>query len=518
MHRLAVALAVVLLSPTLAWAVCSGGSPAGGSCSGITASGCCDFQSGGSSELLLWCDNGTLCQRDCAAEGDFFGLYCGYDEFQNKVTCGDLGDVSSFDGDFNYVQCGSGGGGTDPGTELPGTGTGLPCGDIGYEGCCDGQTVTWCEGGELRVIDCAETPSCGWSSEGYYDCGSTGSAAPSGAYPLNCDGTGGTGPITSGCGSITYEGCCNGSTVAWCEGGAVQQINCATEPQAPGTSCGWDSEGGYYWCGSSTGSDPSGANPRGCDGSGGSVGPCTPDCLGKLCGNDGCGGQCGTCAASQECVGGQCIASQQCTPTCKRTDGTLKECGDNGCGGMCGSCGIGKVCSTVGACVDPGSEGTCDPGCGNRECGPDACGGTCGACEAGYGCYDGFCVFGIECKPACDGRECGPDGCEGSCGECAAGSSCSADAKCVKGATPDETGDCPDGQFLYYGVCVSEDEADNRDPVDEAVDDGTSAGGKAGCSVGDAAAPVDGGLLLLALVVLLAAPRVRRALVTARRS
>lgn len=35
---------------------------------------------------------------------------------------------------------------------------------------------------------------------------------------------------------------------------------------------------------------------------------CTPQCAGKVCGGDGCGGVCGTCAADQVCSSGQCVA------------------------------------------------------------------------------------------------------------------------------------------------------------------------------------------------------------------
>jgi hypothetical protein len=39
---------------------------------------------------------------------------------------------------------------------------------------------------------------------------------------------------------------------------------------------------------------------------------CTPNCAGKQCGDDGCGGSCGTCASGQSCASNQCVAT---TPT-----------------------------------------------------------------------------------------------------------------------------------------------------------------------------------------------------------
>ena len=54
----------------------------------------------------------------------------------------------------------------------------------------------------------------------------------------------------------------------------------------------------------------------------------------KVCGDDGCGGNCGSCGAEKFCSNGQCaISTSICTPKC---DG--KNCGDDGCGGTCGSC------------------------------------------------------------------------------------------------------------------------------------------------------------------------------------
>jgi hypothetical protein len=104
---------------------------------------------------------------------------------------------------------------------------------------------------------------------------------------------------------------------------------------------------------------------------------CTPDCDRKVCGSDGCGGQCGTCDLDQvcadgrcawECPGGQkacageCIPSNQC---CTSSDcpAVTPDC----CGGACvdsatdtrncGSCGT--RCSGYWACIGGMCEGTC---------------------------------------------------------------------------------------------------------------------------------------------------------------
>ena len=41
---------------------------------------------------------------------------------------------------------------------------------------------------------------------------------------------------------------------------------------------------------------------------------CTPNCAGLACGDDGCGGTCGTCAAGESCEAGSCAAATACPP------------------------------------------------------------------------------------------------------------------------------------------------------------------------------------------------------------
>lgn len=86
-------------------------------------------------------------------------------------------------------------------------------------------------------------------------------------------------------------------------------------------------------------------------GGAGGTGQCTPNCSGKTCGDNGCGGSCGGCSAGQACQNGRCATS--CTPNC----GT-NVCGSNGCGGSCGSCPSGSSCDS-GRCVSPTPTGTC---------------------------------------------------------------------------------------------------------------------------------------------------------------
>lgn len=109
---------------------------------------------------------------------------------------------------------------------------------------------------------------------------------------------------------------------------------------------------------------------------------CVLACGGVECGDDGCGGSCGTCPGGTTCLGGLCL----CAPDC-----TGKVCGDNGCGGSCGSCQPGWVCQNT-ACV-------CQPACGGKQCGDDGCGGSCGSCPQGQTCQNAQCQFAGTCQP-----------------------------------------------------------------------------------------------------------------------
>ena len=468
--RASFALLVLTLSilPKPAAAQCTGGQQVAASCAGLPSWGCCDWED--FVEHKYWCEGGVLCRADCEATADPYDIgMCGFDDLSQIFTCG---AYSMFNPDFESGQCpaglGSGGGGTS---------SGGACGAITFEGCCDGQTLTWCDDGELTTQDCSDALLCGWDyGNGWYSCGTDGEPDPTGGSPMSCSGgsSGGGGGTATGlpCGVITYEGCCEGQLLKWCVDGELHQGDCSPSP-----ACGWH-DVGYYDCDSAGGADPSGVHPKTCGASGssggGTSGGCTPSCGGIECGPDGCGGSCGSCPYGMSCSNGACVTASECVPSCLRGDGTVKQCGDNGCGGMCGSCGIELFCSAEGDCVDENELG-CNPGCGNRECGPDDCGSVCGTCEEGKGCYEGFCVVGMDCVPACEGRECGPDGCGGVCGECLPGGLCSGTGQCEGGdaggaqpesdddLAPSEDGTCPPGQTLHYGLCVNED--DSNPPV-----------------------------------------------------
>ena len=152
----------------------------------------------------------------------------------------------------------------------------------------------------------------------------------------------------------------------------------------------------------------------------GSCPACLPMCGTKTCGDDGCGGSCGSCLdpAKPVCLAGECTA---CVASCGGAN-----CGPDGCGGNCGNCESGTYC-LAGICGFAPPEASCKGLCGGVAQGGCSCKGDCeglGTC-----CIDFADTCG--CVPSCDGKTCGPDGCGGSCGGCKTGSLCQS-GSCIK--------------------------------------------------------------------------------------
>ena len=386
---------------------------------------------------------------------------------------------------------------------------GKECGDDGCGGICGacgaGDT---CIGGQcLGCIPKCDDKQCG-------DDGCGGECGPCLAGQV-CNGG-----ACTGCGVLGWVGCCDGDVTRWCQSGEPQARTCEG-------GCGWDGEQGWYDCGF-TGADPSGLHGRACQ-------SCVPACQGRACGDDGCGGTCGACAAGLTCDGGQCAAAgcgdvpaagccgggaveycdggnlggYSCATTCgwdpagrggagwydcgftgadpsgasprvcpgcvASCDG--RECGDDGCGGSCGACGAGESCAA----------GVCEPcasSCAGKECGGDGCGGSCGTCGAGQSCASGVCE---GCAPSCAGKECGDDGCGGSCGACGAGESCTGGActgcapSCEGRACGDDgcggtCGACEAGESCDGGACVCAGCDGGAGTADAAADTATNPG------------------------------------------
>jgi len=139
-----------------------------------------------------------------------------------------------------------------------------------------------------------------------------------------------------------------------------------------------------------------------------------------------------------------------------------RECGDNGCGGVCGSCATGETCNSATGRCEGGSS--CVPACAGVQCGSDGCGGVCGSCATGETCNSatGRCEGGPSCVPACAGVQCGSDGCGGSCPSlCGAGQECLSTGQCSAPGGPPRA---------WKGLAVIVDFADRR------LEDHTGAG------------------------------------------
>jgi len=149
-------------------------------------------------------------------------------------------------------------------------------------------------------------------------------------------------------------------------------------------------------------------------------------------------------SADGAAAAGEMPAADVCVPQCEG-----KECGDDGCGGSCGECEADLPCTVSscdqesGECVEVlapcccSNDSVCDDGhlCTVDSCNPDTlcCANAWipGCCESGDECGDGeVCVQSACCTPDCIGKECGDDGCGGSCGDCPSDLMCHPDYSC----------------------------------------------------------------------------------------
>jgi len=159
------------------------------------------------------------------------------------------------------------------------------------------------------------------------------------------------------------------------------------------------------------------------------------------------------------CVQGDC--TEQCTPNCLAV-----KCGDDGCGGSCGSCGDGESC-VEGACL-PESCDVCGGGASSPYCIPVTACATKEDCPADnyateFSCVNGGCIGKLR---SCDtDQECGqwcqetypdsPGTCEDLHLECQTWELCgSQHSGCV--STPGDCAvkaDCPADIYSYTYAC-----------------------------------------------------------------
>ena len=146
---------------------------------------------------------------------------------------------------------------------------------------------------------------------------------------------------------------------------------------------------------------------------------CQPDCAGKQCGPDWCGGTCGTCSGCESvCSDGQCGPVLQADSGCYDGDIYWKD--------SCGTWGDKATeCAEAGCKPESKVCGDCEELCSGSKCGSQGeC--NCGTCPAGKSCEAGHCV--VKCGDGqCGGGEdkCNcPGDCTGGCAGCCQGTVC----------------------------------------------------------------------------------------------
>ncbi|MEO2169319.1 MAG: hypothetical protein ABGY42_14620 [bacterium] len=190
---------------------------------------------------------------------------------------------------------------------------------------------------------------------------------------------------------------------------------------------------------------------------------CQPDCSDRACGDDGCGGSCGTCDPGEVCDDGNCEAVR---PPCE-IDGGGCACALSTClpvvasllnlNALCDASLLPDSCTTV-----------LNEAFGAEGCGPVCKGLTVPGletlCEMPE-CSDFLDLAALTgapkicqcfCEPQCEDKVCGADGCGGLCGACPEGESCGF-GECLT-----VNGECTDSEFTCF--CATQ-ECESKRPI-----------------------------------------------------
>jgi len=163
---------------------------------------------------------------------------------------------------------------------------------------------------------------------------------------------------------------------------------------------------------------------------------CTPDCTGRECGDDGCGGSCGSCIDPFLCDSGTCECPEgldDCSGTCVDLQTDNDHCGECGNG-----CDMDAVC-TLGVCLPTCGDTICD---GGEDC--ENCPSDCPTAA------DEVCCSGVlHSGDCCDDQDCNaPSTCVG--WSCLPPSTCENDA---------------DGDHYGAGASCAGPDCDDEDPA-----------------------------------------------------
>ena len=478
-------------TPDCAWKEC-GPDGCGGVCGTCALGETCDMGLCGTTA-----SGAASCAGRCGEYDGFQSCQCDDQCFGNDDCCA---DVCGQCGELFPWECG----------DCTPDCAGKACGDDSCGGSCG--VCGWdesCQGGQC-VADPVETSSCADACGGY----ETGASCQ---CDTNCFSYGDCcADICDHCAAEFAYDC--GVCAPDCAGKACGDDgcggSCGTCPAGEGCDAGqcvadvtdaWTCNDDYYdnddGCDCDCGAyDPDCDDPdqtlygcnygEACDAQGQCESTCSPDCAGKACGDDGCGGSCGVCAESESCEDGQCKSGPAEGWGCSAAyydsdDGCDCDCGayDPDCDDPAQTlygCEDGEACNAEGLC-----ESTCSPDCGGRACGGDGCGGSCGDCAEGESCEAGQCVGDLPASWSCSqAYYAAGDGCDCDCGAydpdcddpsqtlygCGTGEACNDQGECVLTCTPDcagkacggdgcggSCGDCPSGEGCLDGQCASVD-------------------------------------------------------------
>ena len=193
-----------------------------------------DFDFGGTGTSACFGDSGGPAFMTIEGGEVLVGVTSGGDPDCTEGTYGRVdAHLDGFIRPFIAAHGGDAGDGTPGGDALPPSGGG--CGEITYDGVCDGDVLSFCdEDGRFVSYACGGEggASCGCDAQGFCDCQSVGDPP---------------GPASDGqgdCGPIDYAGACDGDVLLWCNQGWLEVVDCAQL----GAFCDWQDDTLGYNC------------------------------------------------------------------------------------------------------------------------------------------------------------------------------------------------------------------------------------------------------------------------------
>jgi hypothetical protein len=132
---------------------------------------------------------------------------------------------------------------------------------------------------------------------------------------------------------------------------------------------------------------------------------CQPECAGRECGPDGCGGECGTCEPPDQCHLEPVCQDGQCLEGTKLSCDDGNPCTHDLCAKGTGCFYVGKntLCDDGDACTvgDKCKDGVCVPGEGEMCCASDTDCDQVADCNGTQTCQDGMCQLAAGSQMEC---------------------------------------------------------------------------------------------------------------------